>query len=71
MKISLRKRKLKSGKVNLSIEFYKGSEISPEGKRRHNREYENLKKFLYDKPKNASEKKKKKKIYYLLKKCWP
>jgi integrase len=60
MKISLRKRKLKSGKVNLSIEFYKGSEISPEGKRRHNREYENLKKFLYDKPKNASEKKKNK-----------
>lgn len=60
MKITLKQRKLKSGKISLSIEYYKGSEVSPEGKRRHIREYENLKLFLYDKPKDASEKKKNK-----------
>lgn len=60
MKITLKQRKLKSGKISLSIEYYKGSEVSPEGKRRHIREYENLKLFLFGNPKNASEKKKNK-----------
>ena len=42
MKITLKERKLPSGKISLLIEYYKGSEISPEGKRRHIREFENL-----------------------------
>nr|WP_289021219.1 hypothetical protein [uncultured Salegentibacter sp.] len=35
MKISLKQRKLKSGKISLIIEYYKGSETTPEGKRRY------------------------------------
>ena len=46
MKISLKKRTLKSGKISLSIENYKGSEKTPEGKRRHIKENENLKLFF-------------------------
>jgi len=68
MKITLKKRKLASGKISLSIEYYKGSEISPEGKRRHIRENENLKLFLYGDPTNAGEKKKNKETLVLAKK---
>lgn len=68
MKITLKKRKLKSGKISLSIEYYKGSEITSEGKRRHIRENENLKMFLYGEPTNASERKKNKETLALAKK---
>ncbi|WP_299154254.1 site-specific integrase [uncultured Christiangramia sp.] len=68
MKITLKERKLKSGKVSLSIEYYKGSETTPEGKRRHIRENENLKMFLYGNPKNAGERKKNKETLVLAKK---
>lgn len=68
MKITLKERKLASGKISLSIEYYKGSETTPEGKRRHIRENENLKMFLYGEPKNASEKKKNKETLILAKK---
>lgn len=68
MKITLKQRKLKSGKISLSIEYYKGSEISLEGKRRHIREIENLKMFLYDEPKNAIERKENKETLVLAKK---
>ena len=57
MKITLKQRKLPSGKISLLIEYYKGSEISPEGKRRHIREFENLKLYLDPNAKSASEKK--------------
>lgn len=68
MKITLKKRKLGSGKISLSIEYYKGSETTPEGKRRHIRENENLKMFLYGEPTNASEKKKNKETLIVAKK---
>ena len=68
MKITLKERKLASGKVSLSIEYYKGSETTPEGKRRHIRENENLKMFLYGEPTNASEKKKNKETLIVAKK---
>ena len=68
MKISLKKRKLKSGKISLSIEYYKGSEITAEGKRRHIRENENLKIFLFQHPKNAVERKENKENLALAKK---
>lgn len=65
MKITLKQRQLPSGKINLSIEYYKGSEITLEGKRRHNRDYENLKLYLHGEPKNASERKENKETLLL------
>src|SRR5690554_3571683 len=60
MKITLKERKLPSGKISLLIEYYKGSETSPEGKRRHIREFENLQLYLDPNAKTANEKKKNK-----------
>ena len=57
MKISLNKRKLKDGRISLSIEFYRGSELSGNGKRRHLRSFENLDTYLYSDPKSVAEKK--------------
>jgi hypothetical protein len=57
MKISLKKKKLKSGKFSLYLEFYKGSSISGNGTRQHNREFEYLKLYLYQTPNNSQEKK--------------
>ena len=57
MKISLNKRKLKDGRLSLSIEYYKGSEINENGKRRHLRNFENLDSYLLSDPKTAKEKK--------------
>lgn len=68
MKISLKERKLPSGKISLLIEYYKGSEISPEGKRRHIREFENLQLYLNPNAKTADEKKKNKENLDLAKK---
>jgi len=68
MKITLKERKLASGKISLSIEYYKGSETTPEGKRRHIRENENLKMFLYGEPTSAREKKKNKETLIVAKK---
>ncbi|MBO0155239.1 site-specific integrase, partial [Vibrio parahaemolyticus] len=65
MKISLIDRKLKDGSINLAIEYYKGSEVTLEGKRKHIREYENLKLYLHGVPKNASEKKENKETLLL------
>lgn len=57
MKISLRKRlSKKTGKVTLYLELYKGYVKQPDGKIKHNREYEYLDYFLYNKPKNQTEK---------------
>lgn len=57
MKIALNKRKLKDGRISLSIEYYRGSEISEEGKRRHLRSFENLDTYLFSNPVNPLEKK--------------
>lgn len=68
MIITLKERKLKSGKISLFIEYYKGSETNEDGKRRHIREKEYLKMFLYANPKNAGEKKKNKETLTLAQK---
>ena len=57
MKISLIQRKLKDGRISLSIEFYRGSEITDDGKRKHLRNFENLDTYLITDPKTAKEKK--------------
>lgn len=56
MKISLNKRKLKDGRISLSIEYYRGSEVNAKGKRRDLRNFENLDTYLYGDPKTPSEK---------------
>ncbi|MGB3608122.1 site-specific integrase [Psychroserpens sp.] len=68
MKITLKERKLSSGKISLLIEYYKGSEISQEGKRKHIRDHENLKLYLYGDPKNSTERKENKETMALAKK---
>lgn len=68
MMITLKERKLKSGNVSLFIEYYKGSETSKNGKRRHIRDREYLKMFLHSEPKNANEKKKNKETLALAEK---
>lgn len=67
MKITLRERLLPSGKINLSIEYYKGTILQPNGKRKTVRDYENLKLFLHSEPKNASERKENKETLALAK----
>ncbi|MFC0428772.1 phage integrase SAM-like domain-containing protein [Chryseobacterium scophthalmum] len=57
MKISLIQRKLKDGRISLSLEFYRGSEMTNDGKRKHLRSFENLDTYLIDNPKTAKEKK--------------
>ena len=57
MKISLSQRKLKDGRISLSIEFYRGSEITEDGKRKHFRSFENLETYLFIDPKSAKERK--------------
>lgn len=57
MKISLNKRKLKDGRISLSIEYYRGSEINEQGKRRHLRSFENLETYLVSEPKTVKDKK--------------
>ncbi len=57
MKISLIQRKLKDGRISLSLEFYRGSEITNDGKRKHLRSFENLDTYLIENPKTAKDKK--------------
>ncbi|SFI60955.1 Site-specific recombinase XerD [Kaistella treverensis] len=57
MKISLNERKLKDGRISLFVEYYKGTAVSPDGKRRHLREYENLQIYLHGDPQTLKEKK--------------
>ena len=56
MKINIRKRKLKDGQISLFLEYYKGYTKDKNGKIKHNREFENLKLYLTDNPKNAKQK---------------
>ena len=56
MKITLKKKKLKNDKYSLYIEYYKGSQLDKNGKRIHIRDFEYLKLYLHQNPKNATEK---------------
>ena len=60
MKIHLRKKKLKSGKTSLYIEFYKGHSNTPEGKSKIIRYFEYLQLYLTTEPETPAEKKKNK-----------
>ncbi len=57
MKIHLRKKKLKSGKTSLFLEYYKGHKTTDEGKIKHIRDFEYLNLYLITEPKTAAEKK--------------
>ncbi|MCD0477451.1 site-specific integrase [Chryseobacterium sp. LC2016-29] len=57
MKISLKQKNLKDGRISLYLEFYKGSSTDNNGKRIHLREFEYLKMYLAAEPKNPKEKK--------------
>ncbi len=56
MKISLKKKKLKNGRLSLRLEYYEGYSIDENGKMKHNRSFENLKIYLHTNPINAKEK---------------
>jgi len=56
MKISLKKKKLTSGKISLYIEYYKGKVVDADGKTKHNRDFEYLKLYLHENPRSAKEK---------------
>lgn len=56
MKITLKKKKLSTGKYSLFIEYYKGTIIGENGKSKHNREFEYLKEYLIIDPKSKKEK---------------
>jgi integrase len=58
VKVHLRKKKLKTGKLSLYIEFYKGIQTLENGKTKHLRNYEYLQLYLKENPKSAAEKKK-------------
>ena len=68
MKISLKQKKLNSGKISLYLEYYNGSKIDDNGKEIHNREFEYLGKeigYLIKDPIKADEKKNNKEILEL------
>jgi len=65
MKITLRNKKLKNDKSSLYIEFYKGSQKNKKGILRHDRTFEYLRLYLFEKPKNAEEKRKNKEALQL------
>ena len=67
MKISLKKKKLKSGKESLYLEYYKGSHIDSNGIKKHNREFEYLKLYTIQEPKTSKEKKQNKETSELAK----
>ncbi|MCR9225894.1 MAG: site-specific integrase [Flavobacteriaceae bacterium] len=60
VKVHLRKKKLKTGKLSIYIEYYKGATQMANGKTKHHREYEYLQLYLLQKPKTAAERKKNK-----------
>lgn len=60
MKIQLKKKKLASGKYSLYLEYYKGFHIDENGKTKHHREFEYLKRYISIDPKSSEDKKKNK-----------
>ena len=57
MKITLKEKKLSNGMISLYIEYYKGSTSDLNGKRSHIRDFEFLKIYLHQNPKDAVERK--------------
>lgn len=56
MKFSIKQKKSSDGKRSLYIEIYKGSYYDEDGKRKHVRDFEFLKRYIHDNPKTAKEK---------------
>ena len=56
MKITLKEKILNTGKISLYLEYYKGSTIDANGKRKHLRTQEYLKIYLHQNPKSTTEK---------------
>ena len=65
MKISLKKKKLVSGRYSLYLEYYKGYSIDENGKQTHNRNFEYLKLYLHGNPITISEKNENKETWQL------
>ena len=65
IKAHLRRKKLKTGKLSLYIEYYNGIQTLANGKIKHLRDYEYLQLYLIQVPKNADEKKKNKELLEL------
>lgn len=57
MKVSLRKKKLSTGKFSLYLEYYKGSETLKNEKTKHYRDVAYLREYLFIEPKDRHEKK--------------
>lgn len=57
MKVTLKQKKLKDGKISLYIEYYKGSTTDVAGNRKHLRDFEYLKLYLHSNPTTQKEKK--------------
>lgn len=57
MKVTLKQKKLKDGKISLYIEYYKGSTTDVAGNRKHLRDFEYLKLYLHSNPTAPKEKK--------------
>lgn len=57
MTITLKQKKNKEGMLSLYLEYYKGSIIDNNGKRKHQRKFEYLKLYIYKEPKDRDQKK--------------
>ena len=68
MKISLKKKKLKTGKYSLYIEYYKGSTKKEDGTQKHLREFEYLKLYLIISPANQQQRQENKETLLLAEK---
>tara|TARA_R110002051_G_scaffold325857_1_gene432303 strand:- start:28880 stop:30016 length:1137 start_codon:yes stop_codon:yes gene_type:complete len=65
MKINLKSKKIKNGKLSLFIEFYKGHHIDKNGVNKYDREFEYLKLYPLENPNTSEERRKNKEIYEL------
>ncbi|WP_434979385.1 phage integrase SAM-like domain-containing protein [Daejeonia sp. YH14] len=65
MKITLKQKSLKDGRISLYIEYYKGSTVDANNKRKHLRDFEFLQMYLLSNPKTAREKRKNKETLQL------
>lgn len=68
MKIGLKSKKIKNGKLSLFIEFYKGHYINKNGVNKYDRDFEYLKLYPFESPNTSDEKRTNKEIYELAEK---
>lgn len=68
MKINLKSKKIKNGKLSLFIEYYKGHFIDKNGINKYNRDFEYLKMYPLENPSTPDQKRKNKEIYELAEK---